>query len=849
MPLRRNVSVGADRKIIAAILMTSSALASVAGAPGAFAQMVVSSAMTADQSKRFSIPAGSLAKALTSFGAQSGKQVSVETSVIQGLSSPGVVGRMTAQQALTRLLAGTGLTYRLLGNVVTLVKASANITLGPVRVGGTVAHQDPTGPGVGYVAENTMSATKTNTSIMEIPNSIHVVTKQLIIDQQPQTIAQALRYVPGIYAESLGTGDVGAASDGSNSIKQRGFSTTQFVDGLMGTSGASGETAFVERIEAINGPASVMYGQTTPGGMIGITLKKPTATPLHEVSIGFGNWGRYEGTFDYSDKMNKSGTVRFRVAGIGVTEGTQTDHVQYQRVGVLPSLLWDIDKNTSWTLLGMYKYTPNNGVDNGRPIRGTLITNSEIPRISRSTFLGIPNFNSYNNTDAMLESQFHHRFNKFISFDQTFRWDHSTSNTRYSYFGSAVDNTYTNIRPEWSRQKINTIQLDARLSGKFRINNVANTWIIGSDFRDYNYNTDSIFDQQEYVPVSIDVYNPQPRYTPCMNIRSGKCAGTDTIAPYGFFQEGVYFQDQIKWKGLSILLGGRQDWVNRNYHSTTYTSSSDGVVSKSLDRDAPQPQSAFTWRGGVTYQFKFGLAPYFSYSTSFVPQTSTDYLGRPFAPLTGKQIEAGVKYKVPNKDILITAAAFHIDEDHYLITNLVHGGQEDAGRVKSQGFEVSANANVTKNLRVVASYSYTDTRYAKSNLTNKKYDPYTDSNYGQKISQQGMYVPRVPHNMFSIFADYTIPSTLMKGFGINWGMRYIGSIYGDNVESYKIPSYILFDIGAHYDFGQKFHSLQGLKAQLSMSNLTNKYYVAGCETDMCYLGEARKVYGNLTYSW
>ncbi|ATI12519.1 Ferrichrysobactin receptor [Acetobacter pomorum DM001] len=847
--MRRNVSVGADRKIIAAILMTSSALASVAGAPGAFAQTVVSSAMTADQSKSFSIPTGSLAKALTSFGAQSGKQVSVETSVIQGLSSPGIAGRMTAQQALTRLLAGTGLTYRLSGNVVTLVPASANITLGPVRVGGTLAHQDPTGPGVGYVAENTMSATKTNTSIMEIPNSIHVVTKQLIIDQQPQTIAQALRYVPGIYAESLGTGDVGAASDGSNSIKQRGFSTTQFVDGLMGTSGASGETAFVERIEAVNGPASVMYGQTTPGGMIGITLKKPTTTPLHEVSVGFGNWGRYEGTFDYSDKVNKSGTLRFRVAGIGVTQGTQTDHVKYQRVGILSSLTWDIDKDTSWTLLGMYKYTPNNGVDISRPVRGTLITDSEIPRISRSTFLGLPNFNSYSKTDAMLESQFHHRFNKFVNFDQTFRWDNAQSNTNYAFWDHAIDVQNISVDAEQSKLKNNTIQFDARLTGKFKIGHVQNKWVVGSDFRDYSYNSSSAFDASYDYPISMNVYNPRPNYTPCFDIVSGKCYGQKTIVPYSFFQEGIYFQDQIKWKGLSVLLGGRQDWVNYDHNTTTYTSDGNGNVTHTYKDNKPQPQSAFTWRAGLIYQFNFGLAPYFSYSTSFVPQLSTSYLGQPFAPLTGKQLEAGLKYKVPNQDILLTAAAFHIDEDHYLISDLVHGGSTDAGRVKSQGFEVSANANITKNLRLVASYSYTDTQFSKSNLTNKKYNPYTDSNYGDKISQQGMYVPRVPRNMFSVFADYTVPSTFMEGIGVNWGMRYIGSTYGDNVESYKVPSYILFDIGAHYDFGQKFRSLKGLKVQLSMSNLTNKYYVAGCQTDVCYLGEGRKVYGNISYSW
>lgn len=408
MPLRRNVSVGADRKIIAAILMTSSALASVAGAPGAFAQMVVSSAMTADQSKSFSIPAGSLAKALTSFGAQSGKQVSVETSVIQGLSSSGIAGRMTAQQALTRLLAGTGLTYRFSGNVVTLVKASANITFGPVRVSGTVAHQDPTGPGVGYVATSTMAGTKTDTSLMEISNSISVITKQQMVDQQPQSVAQALRYSPGIMSESEGTYGNGSPKGADTGIMQRGFSTSQFVDGLMTNSTSAGETAFLERIEVVNGPASVMYGQTTPGGMIGMSLKKPTDTPLHQVSLGFCNWGRYEATFDISDKVTKSGNMRYRISGIGVTQGNQTNYVDYHRVGVLPSLT------------GMYMYTPSEGTASQYPRIGILSPNPN-GQISRSMFLGEPSWNNNGNKDAMFEYQFKHNFNKYVNFSQVFR--------------------------------------------------------------------------------------------------------------------------------------------------------------------------------------------------------------------------------------------------------------------------------------------------------------------------------------------------------------------------------------------------------------------------------------------
>ncbi|MDI6653941.1 TonB-dependent receptor plug domain-containing protein [Gluconobacter japonicus] len=241
--------------------------------------------------KEFHIPAQSLPAALTQFGRQAGLQVSIPASLVEGKTSHAVNGTMSPSQSLVQILSGTGLTYRVNANVVTLVPATANITLGPVRVGGQISKQDPTGPGVGYVATTTMASTKTDTPITEIPNSIYVVTKQIMQDQQPQNVQQALRYTPGVFAETFGTAGNGAAKGPSNGIMQRGFATTEFIDGLMTTSSSAGETAFVERIEAVNGPASVMYGQVAPGGMLSIDLKKPTDTPLHSASLGFGNWG------------------------------------------------------------------------------------------------------------------------------------------------------------------------------------------------------------------------------------------------------------------------------------------------------------------------------------------------------------------------------------------------------------------------------------------------------------------------------------------------------------------------------------------------------------------------------
>ncbi|WEQ53680.1 TonB-dependent siderophore receptor [Komagataeibacter oboediens] len=851
------MSVGADRKIIAAILMTSSALASVAGASGAFAQTVVSSAMTADQSKSFSIPAGSLAKTLTSFGAQSGKQVSVETSVIQGLSSPGVAGLMTARQALTQLLAGTGLTYRLSGNVVTLVQASANITLGPVRVGGTFnAHAAAIGPGNGYVATYTDAGTKTDTSIIEIPNSVYVITKQQILDQQAQNVLETLRYMPGVFAGSAGTAGNGAATGTTgagttSSVMMRGFQATQYVDGIVSRSNSAGETAFVERVEALNGPASVLYGQAGPGGLIATRLKQPTDTPIRNVTVGFGNWGRYEATFDVADKVTKSGNLKYRIAGIGVTQGEQTQYLHYKRVGVLPSLKWDIDNKTSLTVLGEYMYTPDAGLDLGYPGIGTLIPgkNGYIPR---SRYLGDPSARGNTETEADFEYQFSHKFNKNWEFQQTFRYENSKQNFNTLYIrGGLQSDGETLTRSAWNGYDASkTIGLDSRVVGHVDAGIVKQIFVAGVDFRKVETIQNLSYD---VLMPSINIWDPiynvsYPNYS-----FNGDGIKTVSNVTQNQFQKGVYFQDQLKVGHLSVLLGGRQDWYDRM--GTSYQGSDiyGKITPVHLTSTQSPSSSKFTWRAGFTYNFDFGLTPYFSYSTSFVPQVGAiNYQGSELKPLTGKQFEAGLKYLVPDTDVLLTASAYHIKENHYQTTDTEHLGYEaDAGTVVSKGVEFSAHANVTHDLRMTASYSFNDTRVTKSNNMVDKYSM-AGASLGE-VSQQGMYIGSLPRNMMSVFADYTLPRKIFRGFGINFGARYVGWTYADNAQSYKVPPYILFDAGAHFDFENVSLSLKGLRAQLAMSNLANTRYVTSCGSSsyggMCYYGQGRRVYGNISYSW
>lgn len=810
-------------------------------------------------SKEFHISAQSLPAALTQFGRQAGLQVSVPASLAEGKTSHAVNGTMSPSQSLAQILSGTGLTYHVNGNVVTLVPAAANITLGPVRVGGMLGKESATGPGVGYVAHYTESGTKTATPLWEIPNSIYVITKQQLQDQQPQNIMEALRYMPGVYGDAGGTGEDGSLTvDGQgagtgSAVKIRGFAASQFVDGLNTRSLSAGETAFVERVESINGPASVLYGQTGAGGLIATRLKQPTDTPIHNVSVGFGNWGRYEATLDMGGNITKSGNLQYRIAAMGVTQGTQTDYINYKRVGVMPSTKWKVDENTSLVLLGSYLYTPDTGLYwTGYPLLGTLSPNNG-RYIPRSRNLGEPGVDYQTATDAEFEYQFSHKFNKFLNFEQTFRYSDSSRHYNQFYEAGLLSDQETFERNAWnSRVTTKTVGLDSRVVGQFATGPVKQTLVAGMDFRYIDY-TRSLGYDFNYYP--IDIWNPAYGSAhPDYDLYGANQGNVSTPSQNGtYFQKGVYFQDQIKWGRLSVLLGGRQDWATGNTNSYAGNNYSK-IVPVHLSNVSGYNNSKFTWRAGFTYNFKFGLTPYFSYATSFLPQEGvTNYYGKQLAPLEGNQFEAGLKYFIPHTDVFLTAAAYHIKERHYAITDTEHPNYNtDAGTVVSKGVEVSAHANITKDIRLVASYSYDDARVVKSDTSETVRDVY-GNNLG-KVSEKGKYIAAVPRNMVNMFIDYTLPREIFHGLGINFGVRYIGSTYADNANSFKAPPFTLFDIGAHYDFSNISQTLKGLRAQLAMSNLTDKRYVTSCTGASlayatCSYGQARRVYGNISYSW
>lgn len=800
-------------------LLGCAALSLVLADGGATAQTASSRTYSID------IAAQPLPQAIASLSAQTGLQVLYTGNQAFRHVAHAVNGKLTPEQALARMLQGSGLSYHVVRpNAVTLdtstadAPASADATeLAPLVVQGHM--ESPYGPGKGYVATTSATGTKTNTPLIETPQSISVVTRKQMDDQQPTSVNEALRYTPGVIPEIYGV----ESNRVSSSINLRSFNADTYLDGL---SGPVIDPYLLDRLETLSGPDSVLYGQATPGGLVNMVSKRPTDTPSHEIFVGVGNDKRIETGFDFSGPIDKDGQFLYRLTGIGFDRDTQTDFVKANRIGIAPAITWQPDGDTSLTVLGKYVRDPDVGAALNVPAYGTILPNPN-GTIPRSFFVGDPNYFSESQTQASVGYQLDHSFDNVWSIHQRVRYS-STSKDSIDLFSSSLSSdlsTYNRYAfPDLFNE--DTIQVDNNVEANFDTGALRHDIIAGLDYR-------HTLDKYKYgfnfsVP-SIDIFDPVYGVTiPSID------PGAWTLERDTTSQLGLYAQDQIKLDNWSFVIGGRQDWARSASSSTSY-----GVTS-ATDQD----DRHFSWRTGLVYQFDNGIAPYASYSTSFKPQVGTSAGGGAFKPLTGAQYEVGVKYQPPGAESFVTAAVYDLTEHNVNTTDPDNPALSiQTGEIRAKGVELQAHASLTDELSLIGTYTYTDAENTSTNNTATGID-------GATVSTQGKRPFSVPTQMASLWTDYTFHSGKVQGLGLGAGVRYVGSSYGDGANSFKVPAFTLVDVGLHYDLGASSSQLKGWNVAVTASNLFNKKYVSSCTTaNFCYFGVGRLVYGTLKYSW
>lgn len=784
------------------------------GAPSAaHAQAAAANAAAARQS--FDIPSQPLASALLSYTEATGVQLVMSGDIARGKTAPALRGSYTRDEAMARLLAGSGLGYRRSGNTLIVsplpAEASGAATLDPIKVQGAFET-------AGYVADASAAGTKTDALLLETPQSISVVTRRQMDDQAAQNVRQALRYTPGLTAEYRGAG--GSRYD---TVIYRGFGgginyDYSYQDGmrLLGANYAIPQidTYNLERIEVLRGPSSVLYGQGTPGGLVNLVSKKPTATPLHEIELQAGSHSFGQVGFDFGGPVDEAGKVLYRLTGVAHTGKTQIDYQKDERVAIAPAVTFRPNADTSLTILAQYQHDPYGGYYGFLPAVGTV---EDLPgggRIGRSFFDGSPRFDEFKRTQTAVGYLLDHRIDDVWSVQSNFRYMQTDVDYKSVYTTglNAADpaNPLLMRRAIVNYANMDAITADNHAQAKFNTGAVAHTALFGIDYQRLSYREEQGMGAAPSLSINQPDYSA-PIDTPAITSRSKQTLD----------QIGLYAQDQLKIGQWTVLGGIRQDWAGNDRRERIGGTSTD------------QSDRAFTWRLGTVYEFENGVAPYLSYSRSFQPVADADADGNPFKPTKGEQYEAGVKYQPPGQDAFITAAVYQLTQTNVLTTDPANTNYSiQTGEVRSRGLELEGKATLTRNLDLLASYTYMDNVNTRSTTAQDKHPTY------------------VPRHTANAWANYTFRAGALAGLSLGGGVRYVGGSYANADNTMKVSSFTIVDAALRYDLGQSIPSLKGLTAAINASNLFDREYVSACATaTKCFYGAGRTVIGTLTYRW
>ncbi len=764
------------------------------------------------------IAAQPMDKALAALARQSGARIVYSTALTERREAPALRGSFTVRQALQQLLQGSDLAlheapdggFTVLPAQPGTVPPGAGASLAPVSVTAGTERETAISPVDGYFARRTATATKTDTPIIEIPQSVSVVTRQQMDDQRPASLMEALEYAPGVF-----TGQVGATNR-YDYLPLRGFIETStdntVLDGLKVLSDGGSYSSMqvdpylLERVDVYRGPSSVLYGRNAPGGLVAMTSKRPTSEPYRSLELTLGNRDRAQAGFDVAGPIGEAGSgLSYLITGLGRYNRTQFDHVKESRWALAPSLQWQ-DGRTRVLLQAYVQDDPDGGYHGGAPYDTTVTGAHNGRRVPRSFFDGDSSYNEFKRRQRMIGYQFEHAFDNGWTVRQNFRYLASTVALEQVYGTTwSGPNTLTRYA-SGADEKLRAWTLDNQAERRFDTGPVRHTVLAGLDHQHRNLYGAWYAGGATDLDVVFPVYG------------NALVGALDRVAvERKLTQTGVYLQDQLAWDRWRLTVSGRWDrarTVNRAYGSDEYLRWSG---------------RKFSGRTGLVYLFDNGFAPYVSYSESFNPSGFTDSRGNVLQPTETRQVEAGLKYEPSGGIGLASIAVYDLVQKNVATRILGTPYYEPAGKVRSRGLEAETRLQVHRNFALLASYTYTDARFLRTDNGNEGRTPY-----------------QVPQQMASVWGEYT----LAPGVALGAGVRHIDQSWADNANTRRVPAYTLVDLSLRLDLGRMRQEWHGASLRFNVRNAGDKRYIASCASlNYCYFGEGRRVSATFGYDW
>ncbi|OPB05314.1 TonB-dependent siderophore receptor [Pseudomonas synxantha] len=683
----------------------------------------------------------------------------------------------------------------------------ASIELQATNVTATADFESAQGPVQGYHATRSASATRTDTSIHETPQSISVVSKDVVEDIGATRLQDALDYAGGVgRANNFG-------GQGLTTFTVRGFTTGEFYrNGFPINRGYPNmpDANTIERLEVLRGPATMLYGRGDPGGTFNVVSKQPLAERTVTLGSQLNDQGMKRGTLDASGPLDEEGRLAYRLNVVGEGGDTFRDHVETERYGVTPVITWQATDATKVTFEGDF-------MRNNHPLdRGLTRFPNQRGTPSRDTFWGDKDAGKLHNDNNMAQLRFEHALNDNWTLGGGFQWlDGSLKGNAIEANGpSSLGADGRTLQRNFNYRKLEWTDKDYQLNltGHFSTGGFEHTLLTGIEYEDYDYKSIIQRSSAALGTYPIDIFNPVYGQTRPALTR------TPTHDKENLKTYAAFVQDQVALtERLKVLAGARFERFEHDYQS--YVA---GV------KPWTAADNAVTPRVGVIYDLTDTVAVYADAARSFKPNTGASREGGGFAPEKGKSYEMGIKWEALDRQLSVDAAIYQIEKKNVLATDPLDNTLSVAtGQVRSRGFDLNVAGNLTPEWRVIGGYAYVDAEVTRDTTL-----------------RAGTRLMNIPRNSFSLLNVYEFQDGALKGLGLGAGGKYVDQRAGQTANTaFSMDAYTVVDLLGYYKVNEQ------VRLNLDVKNLFNREYEEGAFGNIyAYPGAPRTVQVGISYT-
>lgn len=647
----------------------------------------------------------------------------------------------------------------------------------------------------GFTAQQARSSTKSDKPLFETPQSVSVLTRELLDSRQVTTLSEALQTTAGVTS-----GGLGRRGWDDFAIRGQDASNSTYVDGLKLGQGNwfAQEVSGVERIEVVKGPDSINFGQMQPGGIVNMVSKRPRADAFNQVGFAVGSHDFRQMTFDFGRPLTGDGKAAFRINGLASDSDDPTDFVYFKNRYIAPSLSLDLGARTDFTILTSFsqrEYIRQQGL----PSVGSILLNPN-GQLDRDLFVGDPSVGPYKSSQGAIGYALTHRFDSGWTLRQNFRWQDVNVDGPAVFVSGALISGDTVQKRIASFQDIqeHSAALDTNVERTYELGGMAHSVMVGLDL-----NRDTLRNNTDRCAIgSLNLYNPVYGM-PVSGCKPN--TATDTTVSYA----ALYLRDQIRVTDrLDVNLAVR--------HDRAKTDNIDDLKPANT-----QTINSHVTTGNVALMYKVtpNIAPYIGYATSFLPVTGVNADGQALKPEEGKQSEIGVKYQSDDKRINASLSYFDLKRRNVSQADSDNpGAQIQIGEECSKGYEAEVAADLRNGWSLTGALTVLDAEIT---------DDIDPENVGERLQN-------VPGHSASVWANYRFRGALNR-WGAGMGVRHESSKTSPGL-NFSVPAYTVADASVSYQG-------TGYRLLLNVKNLFDKDYYAGVLSNglIVPLGDPRTV--------